>query len=88
MSLLNYESDHIPNETELERAVREGKEETEKRVLANIKAKNHARVLGSGPGRPSHSGYDDENAKLQDTKSHGGPINVLVSRLRKRRQEF
>ncbi len=89
MSLLDHESDHIPGETEIEKAVREATEATEKKVLANIKAKQHARVLGGGPGAggPSHSGYDDEDAKLQDTKSHGGAIQVMTERLKQSRQE-
>lgn len=53
--------------------------ESEKRIMANIKAKGNAKVLGQGPSsaRPSN---DSSPPDLKDTKQYGGLTAVLARR--------
>lgn len=63
--------------------VEKAKKETEAKILANVKAKQSARVLGGGPA-PSGAPKVDED--LKDTKSRGGVVATLADRLMARRK--
>lgn len=66
-------------QTRIDEAVAKAKADTEKEVLARIKSKQKATVLGSGPAvTPVRN---DTNPELQDTKRHGGKVAVLADML-------
>ena len=69
--------------TQLEEATAKAKAEAEKEVLAKIKAKQQASVLGTGPATTPRG---EEDPALADTKRHGGMTAVLAGKLAKMRR--
>jgi hypothetical protein len=59
-------------------AAEKSAKETEAKVLANLKAKRSASVLGGGPGVPTGAKEDDE---LKDTKKHGGFVALAARKI-------
>lgn len=69
--------------TQIEEAVAKAKADTEKEVLAKIKAKQSASVLGGGPAIAPRG---DVDPALADTKRHGGMTAVLANKLAQMRR--
>ena len=65
-------------EKRLNEAVESARKEEREKIFAQVKAKKHAQVLGSGPAVSSGPAEDDE---IKDTKSRGGLTSVLSNRL-------
>lgn len=65
------------------KAYERGVKEAEAKAAANVKAKQSAMSLGSGP--PAKGGGRATDAMLKNTAQYGGKTNVLVERLRERR---
>lgn len=66
-------------QTRIDEAVAKAKADTEKEVLARIKSKQKANVLGAGPATTPVR--NEEAPELNDTKRHGGKVTVLASML-------
>lgn len=71
-------------QTRIDEAVAKAKADTEKEVLARIKSKQKANVLGAGPATTPVR--DEEAPSLNDTKRHGGKVTVLASMLQSMRR--
>lgn len=67
-------------------AVEKAKKETEDRILADIKAKGGARVLGAGPSSANRI-LSDEAPELKDPKKFGGVTAVLAARSKERMRQ-
>ena len=64
----------------IKEAAEKAAKETEAKVLADVKAKRSAQVLGGGPA-VTGGGAKDVDAALQDTKQHGGKAAVLARKI-------
>lgn len=71
-------------QTRIDEAVAKAKTDTEKEVLARIKSKQKANVLGAGPAITPVR--DEDASSLNDTKRHGGKVTVLANMLRSMRR--
>lgn len=71
-------------EARIKEAADKAAKETEAKVLANVKAKRSATVLGAGPGTTGAPPAIDK--ELSDTKQSGGLTAVLTNRLQKMRK--
>lgn len=78
--LLDYQPEE--QETEIEKATREAAEKT----LANVQAKQHARVLGGGPSAAPYFRGEERDDRLENPSSYGGSLSVLTQRLKERRE--
>lgn len=71
-------------QTRIDEAVAKAKTDTEKEVLARIKSKQKANVLGAGPAITPVR--DEDASSLNDTKRHGGKVTVLANMLQSMRR--
>lgn len=69
---------------DLDKQISDAVKTAEEKLIADIKAKGLASVLGAGPtGAVRQS--EEPSPEMKDTKKHGGMTSVLLSRLRARR---
>lgn len=75
----------LTGEAKINKAVEEAVKAKEKQIMADLKVKRNAAVLGEGPSAPANSSREAP-AELKDTKKHGGLNTVLAQRLARMRQ--
>jgi hypothetical protein len=71
---------------DIDAAVNKAVVETEKRILAEIRAKGASAVLGAGPATHPAATSPHADPRLAKPKDYGGKTAVLAERLRERRQ--
>ena len=76
----------LTGEKKTQEKIDAAKKETEKAVIAKVKSKKGASVLGEGPsGTEVHD--ETVDAELQDSKKHGGLTSLITKRLQRSRQQ-
>lgn len=73
----------LTEEKRMQDAISKAIKETEERVTKNFQAKRSAAVISEGGGSSPLKTVPDE---LKDTKSHGGLVSAITSRLQRLRQ--